>query len=112
VLDPAIRSPLPGLYVAGWIKRGPTGVIGTNKPDVLETVEAMLEDRAAGRLLQPAFPDVAAAEATVRAGEPRCVTYGDWSRLDRLEVERGRPAGRPRVKLTSVEDMLAALRGA
>jgi ferredoxin--NADP+ reductase len=112
VLDLALRSPLPGLYVAGWIKRGPTGVIGTNKPDALETVEAMLEDRAAGRLLQPASPSAAAAETTVRAREPRCVTYADWTRLDRLEQERGKPAGRPRVKLTSVEDMLAALRGA
>jgi ferredoxin--NADP+ reductase len=111
VLDPATRSPLPGLYVAGWIKRGPTGVIGTNKPDALETVEAMLEDRAAGRLLQPASPDAAAAEATVRTREPRCVTYADWTRLDRLEQERGKPAGRPRVKLTSVEDMLGALPG-
>jgi len=109
VLDPASGSPLPGLYVAGWIKRGPTGVIGTNKPDALETVEAMLEDRAAGRLLQPSAPDAAAAEATVRAREPRCVTYADWRELDRLEQEAGKPAGRPRVKLTSVQDMLAAL---
>jgi ferredoxin--NADP+ reductase len=112
VLDPGTRLPVPGLYVAGWIKRGPTGVIGTNKPDALETVEAMLEDRAAGRVLQPASPDAAAAEATVRAREPRYVTYADWIRLDRLERERGKPHGRPRVKLTSVEDMLAALRGA
>jgi ferredoxin--NADP+ reductase len=112
VLHPGTRLPVPGLYVAGWIKRGPTGVIGTNKPDALETVEAMLEDRAAGRVLQPASPDAAAAEATVRAREPRYVTYADWIRLDRLERERGKPHGRPRVKLTSVEDMLAALRGA
>jgi ferredoxin--NADP+ reductase len=87
-------------------------VIGTNKPDALETVEAMLEDCAAGRVLQPASPSAAAAETTVRAREPRCVTYPDWTRLDRLEQERGKPAGRPRVKLTSVEGMLAALRGA
>jgi len=112
VVDPGTGQPLPGLYVAGWIKRGPSGVIGTNKPDALETVESMLEDRASGRVLLPSSPEPAAAEATVRAREPRCVSYADWRKLDRLEQERGKPAGRPRVKLTSVEDMLAALRGA
>ncbi len=112
VLDVGTGRPLPGLYVAGWIKRGPTGVIGTNKPDARETVEAMLEDRAAGRLLQPAAPEPASAETTIRGREPRCVSYADWCKLDRLEQERGKPAGRPRVQLTSVADMLAAVRGA
>ena len=107
--DPA--APLTGLYVAGWIKRGPTGVIGTNKPDALETVEAMLEDAAGGRVHQPPEPDVAACEVAVRRRQPTLVSYPDWVRLDRLEQERGKAAGRPRVKFTTVEDALAAIRG-
>jgi ferredoxin--NADP+ reductase len=110
-MDPAARQPLHGLYVAGWIKRGPTGVIGTNKPDALETVEAMLEDVAAGRVLEPTQPDPAACEATVRRCQPSLVSHQDWVKLDRLEQERGKRLGRPRVKFTSVEEALAAIRG-
>lgn len=112
VLDPGTTQPVRGLYVAGWIKRGPTGVIGTNKPDALETVEAMLEDRASGRVHQPPEPDPTACESAVRRCQPGYVSYADWLKLDRLEQERGKPAGRPRAKFTSVEDMLAAVRAA
>ena len=101
---------LPGLYVSGWIKRGPSGVIGTNKPDAAETVERMVADAAAGRLLTPANPDPAASDALVRQRQPDAVSFDDWLRLDGLEIERGKSAGRPRVKFCSVEDMLAALR--
>ncbi|MBI2403546.1 MAG: FAD-dependent oxidoreductase [Gemmatimonadetes bacterium] len=111
VVDGATRQPVAGLYVAGWIKRGPTGVIGTNKPDALETVEAMLEDVAAGRVHQPAEPDAASCDAEVRRGQPAVVSYADWVKLDRLERERGKPAGRPRVKYTTVDEALAAIRG-
>jgi len=111
VVDPATGQPLAGLYVAGWIKRGPTGVIGTNKPDALETVEAMLEDVAAARILQPPQPDPAAGEAAVRRCQPSLISHEDWLKLDRLEQERGKPLGRPRVKFTSVEEALAAIRG-
>jgi ferredoxin--NADP+ reductase len=103
-------APLVGLYVAGWIKRGPTGVIGTNKPDAAETVEAMLADAAQGRVLDPAEPGGGSVEAMVRRRQPGVVSYADWLALERLEEERGAPAGRPRVKLTSVDEMLAALR--
>jgi ferredoxin--NADP+ reductase len=109
VLDPGSKQPVPGEYAAGWIKRGPTGVIGTNKPDAAETVECMLEDLAQGRVLTPEEPDRAAAERLLRARQPRCVTYQDWLRLDALELSRGRAAGRPRVKFTRIEEMLAAL---
>ena len=101
---------LPGLYVSGWIKRGPSGVIGTNKPDAAETVERMVADAAAGRLLTPANPDPAASDDLVRQRQPDAVSFDDWLRLDGLEIERGKSAGRPRVKFCSVEDMLAALR--
>ena len=100
---------LRGLYATGWIKRGPTGVIGTNKADSVETARGMLEDRAAGELLEPRSPDAAAFEAFLRGRQPRLVTYPDWQRLDRLETERGAAASRPRVKFTSVDEMLSAL---
>jgi ferredoxin--NADP+ reductase len=109
VVDPETREPVVGLYVTGWIKRGPSGLIGTNKPDAVETVGCMLEDAAAGRTLQPEEPDAAAAERLVRERQPDVFTYDDWRRLDELEIERGRPHGRPRVKYTSAEEMLDAL---
>ncbi len=110
VVDPESGEPLTGLYCAGWIKRGATGVIGTNKPDALETVECMVEDVEAGRLLDPDAPDPEAAECFVRERQPNYVSFEDWKIIDRLEVERGKAAGRPRVKFTSVEEMLEALR--
>lgn len=102
-------QPIPGLYVAGWIKRGPSGVIGTNKPDAQETVAAMLEDAARGATLRPAQPDPEAAERLARSRQPDVFTYADWRHLDAHEVALGAAAGRPRVKLCRVEDMLAAL---
>ncbi len=109
VIDPADGHPLPGQYAAGWIKRGPQGVIGTNKPDALETVRAMLEDLAQGRLPEPASPAADAAERLVRERQPDVFSYEDWNRLDALEIERGAPRGRPRLKYTEVREMLAAL---
>ncbi len=109
VLEPDSRQPRVGEYAAGWIKRGPTGVIGTNKPDAAETVACMLEDAAAGRTLAPTDPDAVAAETMVRQRQPEFVSWRDWRRLDELEVARGRATGRPRVKFTRVEEMLAAL---
>ena len=109
VLDPDTREPVLGEYAAGWIKRGPTGVIGTNKPDAAQTVVCMMEDLAQGKTLAPAEPDAAAAERTIRARQPRCFSYKDWLRLNEQEVSRGRAAGRPRVKFTRVEDMQKAL---
>ena len=109
VLDPDTKQPVVGEYAAGWIKRGPSGVIGTNKPDAAETVECMLEDLAQGALRAPAHATAAAAEALVRQRRPSYVSYADWLTLNQLEVARGRAQGRPRVKFTRVEEMLAAL---
>lgn len=95
---------LPGLYVAGWIKRGPTGLIGSNKLDGAETAAAMLEDL-------PLLPR--ASEGPIDewlAARGLCpVDFAGWQRLDRLEVDKGQLAGRPRVKFARVEEMLAAL---
>jgi ferredoxin--NADP+ reductase len=109
VLDPETKTPRLGEYAAGWIKRGPTGVIGTNKPDAAETVAGMVEDVAQGRVLEPLTTDREAIARLVSERQPDHVSYEDWRRLDQLEVGRGRAAGRPRVKFTRVKDMLAAL---
>ncbi len=109
ILDAESQQPLVGQYTAGWIKRGPSGVIGTNKPDAAETVELMLDDLVAGALLSPAHPEAAAIEALVREREPDLVSYDDWLQIDEVERQRGEEQGRPRVKFTSVEEMLAVL---
>jgi ferredoxin--NADP+ reductase len=109
IIDMETERPLPGLYAAGWIKRGPSGVIGTNKPCAVETVAGMLEDVVAGSVLEPANPDAAAAERFVRSAQPKVVTWQDWERLKQIEDSAGEKQGRPRVKLTSVDEMLAAL---
>ena len=109
VLDSDTKQPIVGEYAAGWIKRGPTGVIGTNKPDAAETVECMFEDLAAGSVLEPAHPEAVAAAALVRQRQPSYFSYADWQKLDAIEVERGRAQNRPRVKFTRIEEMLTAL---
>lgn len=109
VLNPETKEPVVGEYTAGWIKRGPTGVIGTNKPDALETVNGMLEDLAQGRHLHPAQPEAAAVEKLIRERQPNYVSYADWLKLDQIEIARGEELGRPRLKFTSIKEMLAAL---
>jgi ferredoxin/flavodoxin---NADP+ reductase len=109
VLDGESKQPVIGEYTAGWIKRGPTGVIGTNKPDAAETVACMIEDLGRDQHLQPAAPSREAAERLVRERQPQCFSYPDWLKLNELELRRGKETGRPRVKFTRIEDMLAAL---
>ncbi|HUF01538.1 MAG TPA: FAD-dependent oxidoreductase [Gaiellaceae bacterium] len=100
---------VPGLYCAGWIKRGPTGVIGTNKKDAAETVELLLED-AAARRLPPAEGTGTLEELLVERGvEP--VVYAGWETIDAAERARGEEQGRPRVKLCSWDELLATARG-
>ena len=109
VLDAQAKQPLVGQYTAGWIKRGPTGVIGTNKPDAAETVAGMIEDLGGDIHLRPADASPAAIERLVKDRQPQFLSYQDWLRLDEIEVARGKETGRPRVKFTTVKDMLAAL---
>jgi ferredoxin--NADP+ reductase len=108
VIDPDSKQPLVGEYTAGWIKRGPSGVIGTNKPDAAETVVCMMEDRAHGRVLRPETPQAEAVEALIRQRQALCFSFGDWRRVDEVETAAGRRTGRPRVKLTSVDAMARA----
>lgn len=109
MVDPATGAPLRGHYASGWIKRGPSGVIGNNKADSVETVNGLIEDAKNGALLTPERPDAAGFEALARERQSACVTFGDWRHLDRVEIERGQPQGRPRVKFTAVNEMLDTL---
>lgn len=101
---------LVGEYAVGWIKRGPSGVIGTNRPDAVETVEHMISDALEGSILHPAHPTRAEVVALLRSRDVEIVSYADWQIIDRLEQAAGAAVGRPRVKFSRVEDMLAALR--
>jgi ferredoxin--NADP+ reductase len=98
-----------GDYVVGWIKRGPSGIIGTNKPDSVATTKLLLEDMESGKLWNPETPDADAVKALVKERKPDYVTYADWQIIDKLEVECGQAAGRPRLKFTEVDAMLQAL---
>jgi ferredoxin--NADP+ reductase len=108
VLDPERGEPLRGEYVVGWIKRGPTGIIGTNKRDAQETVSLLLEDLEQGRLLDPESPHRGELEELLRERKPQHVTYAGWEAIDRSERERGEPQGRPRVKYCTFDELLEA----
>jgi ferredoxin/flavodoxin---NADP+ reductase len=101
---------LRGDYVVGWIKRGPTGIIGTNKRDAQETVDELLEDLDAGRLNEPVDPSRDSLEELLAERAPDHVTYAGWEAIDRAEKAAGEPHGRPRVKLTRTEELLDAAR--
>ncbi len=103
-------APVTGVYTAGWIKRGPSGVIGTNKTCAQETVNLMVEDLKAGRLFEPSDTDPAVVESLVASRQPDYISYADWKKIDAAELAAGEAAGRPRVKFTSIEAMLAAVR--
>jgi ferredoxin--NADP+ reductase len=100
-------APLPGVYCAGWIKRGPTGVIGTNKKDATETVELLLEDARDGRLPR-AHASSESVDARLAERGVDAVTYAGWEAIDAVERSRGEPSGRPRVKLCTWDELLDA----
>jgi ferredoxin--NADP+ reductase len=93
-----------GVYTAGWIKRGPSGVIGTNKKDAAETVELLLEDARAGHLVRD--EGAATLEALLMERGVRVVEYAGWEAIDRHEQSLGEPHSRPRVKLVSWDELL------
>jgi ferredoxin--NADP+ reductase len=99
-------EPLPGVYAVGWIKRGPTGILGTNKRDAEETVASLAADIDA--LPSPAQPDRDAIDALLATRVPCVVTADGWRAIDAHERRRGRSEQRPRVKLASTDELLAA----
>ena len=99
----------PGVYCAGWIKRGPSGVIGTNKKDATETVQLVLEDARAGRLPPRAGGTL---EELLEARGVEAVLYAGWESIDAAERAAGEPHGRPRIKLATWDELLAAARSA
>jgi ferredoxin--NADP+ reductase len=120
-------TPLPGEYVAGWLKRGPTGVIGTNKSDAAETVRNLLADLVGGAAVDEAalprpgvlrYPDgapttagarVQALEETLARRGIRAVSYAEWLRVETAEADLARSLGRgERVKLHGKEAIFAA----
>lgn len=103
-------SPVPGVYVSGWIKRGPRGVIGSNRLDSEETVEQLINDFTAGKLGVPQA-DRAALRALLGQRQVDLVDRNGWKAIDQAEKTAGKSAGRPRVKLTTREDLLKAARG-
>ena len=108
VLDES-GAPIPGLYCAGWIKRGPTGVIGTNKKDATETAELLLEDARKGLLTHE--PGVGTIDELLAERGVAAVSYAGWEAIDTVEKARGAKQGRPRVKLASWAELLEAGRG-
>lgn len=106
VVDPATGKPVRGAYVAGWIKRGPTGFIGTNKSCAAETVHNLVDDYNAGGLTDPAHKP-AALDKLVRSRRPAVVDAAGWQAIDAAEIARG-GEDRPRDKFTTVEAMLSA----
>ena len=108
VLDLETGEAIPGVYAVGWIKRGPTGILGTNKRDAEETVRALVEDLHAGRLNEPV------EEGTVEdllQGRDDVVTGAGWSAIDRHELAAGAAGERPRVKLATRDDLLGVATG-
>jgi ferredoxin/flavodoxin---NADP+ reductase len=109
VRDPDSGEQVPGLYATGWIKRGPSGVIGTNKKDGQETVDHLFADLEAGAIPEPSLAaDRSAIESLLTEKVPDHVTFEGWEAIDAAEVERGKPHGRPRVKFCRVEEMVEA----
>jgi ferredoxin--NADP+ reductase len=107
IADPKTRQIFPGLYVVGWAKRGPSGVIGTNKPDSIETVNQLFADYEGKPLSAlPGGP----VEELLRAKKVSFVDYSGWKILDELELEMGKAKGKVRDKFFEIEKMIAEVR--
>lgn len=111
VIDLANHTPIPRTYVVGWAKRGPSGIIGTNKPDSVATVASMKADWDGLQGIDDTLRDGAAVEALLRSRSAHVVTYADWQKLDAYETTRGNAQGRPRTKVVDVAEMLQIIKG-
>ncbi|MEV6070459.1 FAD-dependent oxidoreductase [Nocardia sp. NPDC052001] len=103
-------NPVQGVYVSGWIKRGPRGVIGSNRVDSQETVDHLIADFTAGKLTAPQS-NRADLDALLSERQPDMVGREGWKAIDQAERTAGKAAGRPRVKFTSLADLLKAAKG-
>lgn len=109
VYDPETGESIPGVYVAGWIKRGASGVIGTNKKCAADTVAHLVADYLGGALADP-VADAEALADLLADRRPDVVDFEGWARLDQAERVAGRSQGRPRVKFVDAHAMLEAVR--
>jgi ferredoxin--NADP+ reductase len=100
------KNHLESLYATGWIKRGPTGVIGTNKTDSAETVSCILDDISKNKFNKPQVLEPQAIESLIKERNDEFVNYQQWQKVDQSEIERGQKLGRPRLKYTSIEEIL------
>jgi len=102
------KQTIPQLYAAGWIKRGPSGIIGTNRADAIATVSSIVEDLEHIQLDE----EKKGAEGIYKALEERkvrSISFSDWKKIDQCEIERGQAKQKPREKFTSIKEMLAIL---
>lgn len=113
--DGSVISHLPGLYCAGWVKRGPTGVIATTMTDAFSTADAIAADvsKSGSSLLNASHERTGLGWEGVRAEAEqlgvRATSWEDWERIDRAERERGSQNGKIREKFGRVEEMLGVL---
>lgn len=112
VIDPATKQTILGEYTVGWIKRGPSGVIGTNKPDAVESVTQLLADIPNFAELDPTQAVRESVDTLLLVKQPNFTTYSDWSALDQLEIQNGAAQDRPRLKYSRVDQMLDAAEAA
>jgi ferredoxin--NADP+ reductase len=110
VVDPQNGAQVRGQYAVGWIKRGPSGVIGTNKKDAQETIDHLFEDLNAGAVPERDADTGLPIEELLAERAPEAVSYAAWQAIDAAEQGRGEPLGRPRVKFCTIEEMLEAAR--
>ncbi len=109
VVDPATQEPVAGEYVVGWIKRGPSGLIGNNKPDSIATADAMVEDISSVTPIDDENRDPAKISTLLAERGVVIVNSNDWKKLNEYELNMGKQQGRPRVKVTRVDEMLSII---
>ena len=100
-------NPVSGLYAVGWVKRGPTGLIGTNKADAKETVTALLSDLS--NHTQSTRAGLEGILPLLKQQSIKVVNFSDWHKIDQSEIERGLVKAKPREKFTRVADMLSVV---
>lgn len=110
VIDPETGEPVAGVYVSGWIKRGPSGTLGTNKKDSGDTVNLLAEDVKSGTLNRP-VESRDALDKLLATRQPDVVDFAEWKVLKQAEAAAGKESGRPRVKVTDAARMVDIAKG-